>query len=101
MIQYRQGDVLVEVSDIPKDAKRMKREGRIVLAEGEATGHAHTMEADLVELYERKGTLYMRVFEPAPLIHQEHAAITVAPGTYKVTRQREWSDAQEPRQVLD
>lgn len=91
MTQFRQGDVLVEAAAIPEDAKRVKVQGRVILAEGEATGHAHTMEADLVELYEREGTLYMNVLAPAPLTHQEHAAITVTPGTYKVTRQREYT----------
>lgn len=41
----RQGDVLIRrIKDIPEAAKEMPRDehGRIVLAHGERTGHAHT-----------------------------------------------------------
>ncbi len=43
----RQGDVLVlEIDDIPKDARRVPRDdGRVVLAYGEVTGHAHAIRA--------------------------------------------------------
>lgn len=37
----------------------------------------------------------------APVVHQEHAAEALRPGTYRVTRQREWTDQDEPRQVAD
>ena len=47
MSQYRQGDVLIssiEESTIPKDATDIAREdGAIVLATGDATGHAHAI----------------------------------------------------------
>lgn len=98
---YRQGDVLIEpVRSIPAKAKKLAG-ARMVLAEGEATGHAHTIAEEYGEMYERDGVLYLRIAEAAPLEHQEHATITIAPGTYRVTRQREWTDADEPRQVLD
>ena len=38
-MQIRQGDVLLESSRIPKDAKEKDK----VLAYGEATGHAHVI----------------------------------------------------------
>ena len=43
--QYRQGDVLLIPTDaIPEKAKRVTRDaGRIVLAYGEVTGHAHAI----------------------------------------------------------
>lgn len=43
---YRQGDViLIQVDDIPATARELKRDklGRIVLAYGEVTGHAHAL----------------------------------------------------------
>lgn len=101
---YRQGDVLIEqVASIPKGARRVEVKGRIVLAEGEATGHAHTIAEQYGELYEKDGTLYLRLSErDAPLTHQEHSTIVLpARKAYRVVRQREWTDADEPRQVLD
>ena len=99
---YRQGDVLIEkVAEIPAGAAVAPKAGRYVLAEGEATGHAHTVDARYGELVESRGMLYLRLTAAAPLEHQEHATITLEPGTYRVTRQREWTDADEPRQVAD
>ena len=42
---FRQGDVLVvPVDEIPTGLKKVPREqGRLVLAHGEATGHAHVV----------------------------------------------------------
>jgi hypothetical protein len=70
---------------IPRD------HGRIILAEGEATGHAHAVdspEAALLELAE--GERYLRVDAPCDLVHEEHAAIVLDPGLYRVIRQREY-----------
>lgn len=49
---HRQGDVLVErVSKTPATLTEIPREaGRIVLAHGEATGHAHALDAPDVRL---------------------------------------------------
>lgn len=88
----RQGDLLiVSIDNIPEDA--VKQDHR-VLAEGEATGHMHELDAGT--LYEKGGTLYFRVKEEekqSTLNHQEHAPITFAPGEYKVIRQREYNPA--------
>src|SRR3990170_5196505 len=91
MKQYRQGDVLIESATIPKAARRITAK-RIVLAEGEATGHVHEIAtSEAVELFEHNGTTYLRVKEAAPVTHQEHLTITIPPGRYIVTRQREYS----------
>jgi hypothetical protein len=92
----RQGDVLlVPVDAIPGEGKRAKREGtRLVLAEGEATGHAHVVlgEGRLYLPGAERGTAgtYLLVEEPATLVHDEHDAIGLEPGTYEVRRQREY-----------
>jgi hypothetical protein len=97
---YRQGDVLLQ-----RTSKRTmagtplpRRAGRVVLAEGEVTGHAHAIDSPLAELFEeRTGQLFLRVEParagqaPAVVRHEEHAAITLEPGIYRVTRQREYS----------
>jgi len=99
---YRQGDVLlVEVKGRVKG--KVVAKGRIVLAEGEATGHAHVVEADPEDavLKEFDGKRFLEVYREASVTHQEHATITLKPKTYEVRRQREWTDGDEPRQVLD
>lgn len=101
--QLRQGDVLLQpVSTIPQEAKRIQRKKSIVLADGELTGHAHTIDAPLteVETYEAGGELYLKVNAPQVLSHQEHGELAVEPGLYMVRRQTEvWMD--EVRQVAD
>ena len=71
---------------------RHKGDGRLVLAHGEATGHAHVLEgeaellaADLDEMQER----FLRVEAESSLLHDEHATVAVPPGIYRVVRQRE------------
>jgi len=105
MNMYRHGDVWLERTDaVPADAKRVAPgAGGYVLAEGEAMGHAHTVEATPdVELYERDGVLYLRVLgESATVKHQEHAASVLPRGTYTVERQRVWDSANAARTVAD
>jgi hypothetical protein len=86
---YQQGDVILKVVDsIPSEAKAVSaKSGRYILAEGESTGHAHAvLECPAVELYERDGTLYLKVAEETEIVHEEHRKQTVAPGVYEVSR---------------
>lgn len=101
-MQMRQGDVLVEkVAGIPAGATRITAGVRgYVLAEGEATGHAHTVAPEYGELYEKDGVLYLKIEADAPLTHQEHATITLPRGTYRVQRQVEYTP-QAIRNVAD
>lgn len=90
---YRQGDVLLIAKSIPRGAKPGKRDkGRIVLAYGEATGHAHAIDAPAVMVFEHEGTRWIRVPKKgAELRHEEHGAIALASGEYEVRLQREYS----------
>jgi hypothetical protein len=36
------------------------------------------------------GDIYLELIEPGELRHEEHAPITLAPGKYRVIRQREY-----------
>ena len=94
---YRQGDILLipidEVPDTRGAAQARDVRGRIVLAEGEATGHAHAIEANGARLF--GDDLQRRFLEViadggVDLVHEEHAAIHLNPGAYRVVRQREW-----------
>ena len=92
--QFRQGDVLVvSVGSIPKGARKVARDnGRVVLAYGEVTGHAHAIVEEHVTMLEvDKGIRYLDVQMEAFLRHEEHAPITLPPGAYKVTRQVEYT----------
>lgn len=123
----RQGDVaILRVNALPggKLTARSREQGRVVLAHGEVTGHAHAIAdkmviqyeatnpteaankllADVgltVELSEHNAPTFLAVEEPATVEHEEHSPIALEPGSYVVLRQREWSDADEPRQVAD
>lgn len=97
MGMYRQGDVLVVSTEhvLSGAAVSMPRDrGRLVLARGEATGHAHAIHSALAELFqERDGRLYLRVRDGAEevcLSHEEHDTIVLPPGLYQVVRQREY-----------
>ena len=102
MNSYRQGDVYLEsVKSIPKNAIPRKTTGKIVLADGEATGHQHVLDSSNATAYDDAGVTYLEVQEAlAMLTHQEHAPIALPRGKYRMTRQREYAP-EAPRQVTD
>lgn len=101
--QVRQGDVYLRpIASIPTEAKPAKKDPRgVVLAEGEATGHAHTIADGGVALLELGDRRFLRAEKGGRLEHQEHSTIRVAPGLYEVVVQREYDDAEEWRRVAD
>jgi len=100
MTQYRQGDVLlVRVPEtVVRQAGRRLRidararvDGRLILAYGEATGHAHAIDAPTAELLEASdGRRFLRTPERCRLAHEEHDAIELGAGWYELIRQREY-----------
>ena len=121
----RQGDILVvRVAALPPDVtRRPTSNGQVVLAYGEATGHAHTVRGDVVhydapnaaeaarqllaavglhvELGEAAAASFLTVGTATEIEHPEHAPGPLVEGYHVVIRQREWSDANEPIQVTD
>ena len=93
---YRQGDVLLVPADkLPADAEEVKRDaGRVVLAYGEVTGHAHALHGSGVYLYASKKTKarHLRVVETDLLRHEEHTHVNVPPGIYRVIVQSEYRE---------
>ena len=88
---FRQGDVLlVPVAEMPRGRPIEPEGGRLLLARGEATGHHHSVAVDDGELVDTAEGVFLRIMAPTPLEHQEHAAITLQPGVYRVLRQREY-----------
>ncbi|HEY1555783.1 MAG TPA: hypothetical protein VGF94_13185 [Kofleriaceae bacterium] len=94
-VMFRQGDVLVAAvaCALPREVERVARDaGRIVLAYGEVTGHAHAIHSSGATLWEcADGARYLEVKRAVQLLHEEHATIKVPAGLYRVVRQREYS----------
>jgi len=94
---YRQGDVLIELTEedfLISDSELIAREdGRIILAHGEATGHAHAINSMDANMYiiNNKPNLYLVVNNDVKITHEEHSFIPVPPGKYKVTRQIQYT----------
>jgi len=103
-MQFRQGDVFVEKCEKPRGQLTPVEpdKGRVVLAYGEVTGHAHALSPKDARLYEVKGWVdrLLVVTKATALLHEEHAPITLPPGQYRVRRQREYHP-EEIRTVAD
>lgn len=88
--QQQHGDVLLlKLTRLPENLVRRKPrvDGKIVLADGEVTGHAHVMDCETAVLMEDKdGTLYLDVKDNTVLTHEEHGPQTVEPGMYEIGR---------------
>lgn len=107
---YRQGDVLlVECPNITREellergGQVLPRDkGRVVLAYGEVTGHAHAVLEPHVQLIACEGLGDFVVSEDGgfSLSHEEHGEIGVLAGIYEKIQQREYSEV-ESRLVLD
>jgi hypothetical protein len=95
----RQGDILlIPVPEIPTGLAKLPRDkGRIVLAEGEVTGHFHAIEATEAALHagsvEDIENRFLAVEAEVALNHPEHKTIVIQPGNYRVVRQRENAEA--------
>lgn len=118
--QIRQGDVQLQpVSSLPAGCEEVPNDkGRIVLAYGEVTGHAHAIADHVVRrevtpsaadeiaeaaisraqakarlLIAPNGERFLEVKETVTLCHEEHTAHTLNPGIYKLPMQVEYSPA--------
>ena len=101
--QARQGDVFItRISGKAKGAAVAPEHGRLILARGEATGHHHSVPAEVATLtLDEGGLMYLTVAQLTAVEHQEHSPITLEPGTYQVTRQREYAGPERQRYVGD
>lgn len=102
-MMYRQGDVLLmQIDTLPESAEAGDLEnGRIILAHGEVTGHAHAVDSAYAQIFVDKDARFLHVCESgADLVHEEHATIALAPGYYRIVRQREYLP-DSSRLVLD
>lgn len=103
-IMCRQGDVLLIADETAEAGEAVPLDkGRIVLAYGEATGHAHAIRSKHAILYKAVLGAFMvlELKRQAELLHEEHAPIILPPGKYKVVRQREYVPKELPKWVAD
>ena len=81
----QQGDVLIHpIKNLPTGAIKRERQGDLVLAEGEATGHAHRIKDAHADIFDCDGVVYLTVDGKATLTHEEHGPITIDPGVYEI-----------------
>lgn len=90
----RQGDVLlVPVRRIPAEATAGEPVRRLLVAEGEVTGHAHVIEDCEMTEHLTVDERFVRIMEANGLLtHDEHDTITVPPGDYRIVVQREYAE---------
>lgn len=130
LLQLRQGGVQIQqVTKLPAGCTEIKPEGgRIVLAHGEVTGHAHAIYDYLKKPAQRReqpaaadeiaeaaiaraqakarlwrapnGERYLEVTETVTLRHEEHTQHSIPPGVYQLPTQVEYTPA-ELRRVAD
>ena len=88
MQPLRQGDVILIPASETVNGEKL---AHLTLAEGEVTGHRHRITQGEAELYERNGTLYLKVLSPTALLtHEEHQPIAIPKGDWMVRIQREY-----------
>ena len=100
MSQFRHGDVMVEEVAMLPDVRRKAQ--HTILAHGELTGHCHRIaERGAADLYDTPDGMFLHVTaKEATLVHDEHDAIKLDAGFYRVWRQREYSP-EEIRTIRD
>jgi hypothetical protein len=96
---YRQGDILFKkIKHLPSE---ISIKDDMVIAEGEATGHAHVLVNGAVfELLNSDSKLYIKSNENTKIIHNEHLPIKLETGAYEVIRQREYLGSGIKHQIV-
>ncbi len=92
-MMVRQGDVLImSVDSIPEDVVEVPRDaGRVVLAYGEVTGHAHAIHEPFAALVAKGAERFLKVTRTVELKHEEHTRIELPAGKYRVVQQVEYT----------
>jgi hypothetical protein len=99
-MMWRHGDVLIaSVAALPAKARASES---AILVHGELTGHSHRIQdLSTATLYEHSGDRFLAVHaDAATIVHQEHAAIALPTGLYRVWQQREYAPG-AIRRVVD
>ena len=94
----RQGDLLITaIESLPKGLKTVSDS---VILWGESTGHAHRLVGGRV--YKNpEGSLFLNLLKTGQVVHDEHGTIKLPAGKYAVVRQREYSNKDAVKLVVD
>lgn len=96
--QVRQGDLLImEIEELPKGLRVVSDS---VILKGEATGHAHRLIGGDV-FTTPEGLMFLALTQGGQVIHDEHKPIKLTKGFYSVIRQREYTNKDAVRIVVD
>jgi hypothetical protein len=92
---YRHGDVLISrVTTLPSGVQLLnpKQDEGVTLAYGEITGHSHRIrQNEAAQLWVDGSNMFLEIKNPsATLVHEEHQAIELPQGIYRVWKQREY-----------
>jgi hypothetical protein len=92
---YRHGDVLIaKVNMLPNGVQPVQsQQGKTVtLAYGEVTGHSHRIrQTSDAQLWQSGSDMFLEITgNSATLVHEEHKAIELPQGVYRVWKQREY-----------
>lgn len=103
---HHQGDVPCYPHKGKVSGEKVKHDGKLTLALGEATGHHHTVYVPKIEDMEAyktaNGGWILKLRTEGIIRHQEHKEIVLPPGTYRVGREREMDWFQKAvRKVVD
>ena len=103
----RHGDILLK--SIKREGLKLKLIGKFssyVIAEGETTGHRHTLTAEPQTMFEvledASGQRYLQMNYGGQISHQEHKTKTVMSDLYIVGREREFDyPSEQIKRVAD
>ena len=96
---FRHGDLLIrEIWLIPSDAVQKSTN---ILAEGEITGHHHTLNGSH-QIFETDEAMYFEAKQELSIEHPEHNTIQIPKGVYTVVHERQHNPfEQRDEDVLD
>ena len=99
----QQGDVcLKRLNSLPSGKTKVIGKNKIVLAEGETTGHFHGLMEKDSELLEIDGVRILNLKKKSTLKHQEHKPITLDAGIWQIGIVNEYDYfSQMKRKVVD
>lgn len=99
----RHGDVLLRAVKSVPDGEKLSVK-KYVVAEGEVTGHCHTLEAPKKSKIEVVITgqmvRYLVLSDTCQLRHQEHKDLRIEPGMYEIIQEQEYDYFEEQRKKV-
>lgn len=80
----------------------MKKLDKPILADGEVTGHHHTLDGDVAVFESDLGEREFSISEPTDLVHEEHGKIEIPAGEYSSDKVVEYDHFEKAaRKVMD